>query len=226
VSRFYVAQQEALRAHPGLRIEKFLDIEEPQWREVANQKLDDSAYRLAFQRWESYWKTTVPDSRLCIRGRVRSRLAVGLGAKGVLEVGMRLSHSYGTPVIPASAVKGVLKGALDDGGVKSFLFGSDTSRGFAEFQDAWWIPEPKPPLVLDVVTVHHPDYYGGKGAPSDCDSPNPVQFLSVRGSFLFIADSPNRAWRDYLEAVLKQVLEKRGIGAKTAAGYGRFVFGG
>jgi len=31
---------------------------------------------------------------------------------------------------------------------------------------------------------------------------------------------------DYVEKLLMQTLEKQGVGAKTAAGYGRFVFGG
>ena len=75
------------------------------------------------------------------------------------------------------------------------------------------------------MTVHHPEYYSGEGPPSDCDSPNPVQFVSVRGSFLFVAEGPNREWRDYLDRLLRETLEKEGIGAKTAAGYGRFVFG-
>jgi len=226
VSRFYALPHETRRAHPGLLLDKFLDLDEPEWREVAGRKLDDAVYRLAYQRWESHWRDGAPEGRLVVKGRVRGRLAVGLGAKGVLEVGLRLNHSYGTPVIPGSAVKGVLSGAIEDAELKSFLFGSEESMGFVGFQDAWWVPESKSPLAMDVMTVHHPHYYSGSGAPSDADNPNPVQFLSVRGMFLFVADAPSGAWRGYVEKLLMKTLEQRGIGAKTAAGYGRFVFGG
>jgi CRISPR-associated protein Cmr6 len=226
VSRFYVPPQEARRAHAGLRMDKFMNVDDPEWPDVAGQNLDDAVYRLAYQRWETFWKTDAPEGRVCVNGRVKGRMAVGLGAKGVLEVGLRLSHSYGVPVIPASAVKGALRGALEDAALISFLFGSEDRMGFVGFQDAWWVPESKAPLAVDVMTVHHPEYYSGKGPPSDCDSPNPVQFLSMRGSFLFVADAPNKVWRDYVEKLLVQTLEKQGIGAKTAAGYGRFVFGG
>lgn len=226
MSRFYVSPHEARRAHPGLLLDKYLDLEEPEWREVAGRKLDDGAYRLAYQRWESFWKTGPPEGRLVLKGRVRGRLAVGLGAKGVLEVGLRLNHAYGTPLIPGSAVKGVLSRAVTEKEPKSLLFGSEESMGFVYFQDAWWVPEGRSPLVMDVMTAHHRDYYSGSSAPSDSDNPNPVQFLSVRGTFLFVADCPSEAWRGYVEKLLTKTLEQRGVGAKTAAGYGRFVFGG
>jgi CRISPR-associated protein Cmr6 len=210
-------------------MERHLDLGRPEFGNVVGQRFDDAVYRLAFRRWEAYWTKEAPEGRLCVKGRVRGRMAVGLGAKGVLEVGIRLSQSYGVPVIPASAVKGVLRSALDEEADKDligFLFGSEDEQGFVWFQDAWWVPESRSPLAVDVMTVHHPKYYSGDGPPSDCDSPNPVQFLSVRGTFLFVAEGPNREWRDYLDSLLKQTLEKQGIGAKTAAGYGRFVFGG
>ncbi|MGA9623023.1 MAG: type III-B CRISPR module RAMP protein Cmr6 [Bryobacteraceae bacterium] len=226
MSRFSVSRDAAPKAHPGLRLDKFLDIKEPEWSEVAGQKLDDSAYRLAYARWEEHWKRNPPAGRILQKGRVRGRLVLGLGAKGVLEVGLRLSHSYGTPVIPASAIKGVLHDAVEGEGLRSFLFGGQDSMGFVDFQDAWWVPESRSPLALDVITVHHPRYYTGEAPPLDSDNPTPVHFLSVRGTFLFVADAPDEKWKDFLGKVLAQTLEKRGIGAKTAAGYGRFVFGG
>src|ERR1700680_515711 len=36
-----------------------------------------------------------------------SRLIVGLGSENVLETGIRLHHTYGLPVIPGSALKGL-----------------------------------------------------------------------------------------------------------------------
>jgi len=40
-------------------------------------------------------------------------LAIGLGRKGVIEAGVRLSHSYGVPVIPGGAIKGALSSWVD-----------------------------------------------------------------------------------------------------------------
>ena len=198
MSRFYVSPGAAHNANPGLRLDKFLDIEEPEWKEVAGQKLDDSAYRMAYQRWESYWKTNPPAGRILQKGRVRGRLALGLGAESVLEAGLRLSHSYGTPLITASAIKGVLRDAVEGEVLRSFLFGCQGSMGFVEFQDAWWVPESRSPLALDVITVHHPRYYTGEKPPSDSDNPTPVHFLSVRGTFLFVVDAPDEKWKGWI----------------------------
>ena len=229
VSRVYTSGADAKRGNAGLRLDKYLDVSDPAWGDVAGRRLDDPAYRLAYQRWESYWMGDAP-ARVCVKGRVKGRLAVGLGAKGVLEVGLRLQQVYGTPVIPASAVKGVLRGRLKDKALIAFLFGSEESAGFVRFQDAWWAPDDKSPLAMDVVTPHHQKYYAKQGPPSDCDNPVPVPFLSVRGTFLFVAelvaDAPSPEWKGYVERLLKETLERRGIGGKTAAGYGRFVYGG
>ncbi len=153
---------------------------------------------------------------------------MGLGGESVLEVGIRLNHCYGTPVIPGSAIKGIVRARIEDAALQGFLFGDQNGAGFVMFQDAWWIPENRSPLVLDVITVHHPAYYSGNGPPTDFDNPNPVQFLSVRGSFLFIAEflgnEESGHWKGYLESLLKETLENEGIGGKRAAGYGRLQF--
>jgi CRISPR-associated protein Cmr6 len=164
-----------------------------------------------------------------VKGRVATRLAVGLGDESVLEVGLRLNRSYGVPVIRGSAIKGVLRARIDDPDLAGFLFGSQEDSAFVVFQDAWWIPENRSPLAMDVITVHHPDYYSKIGPPTDFDNPNPVQFLSVRGAFLFVAeflgDDPSGRWKTFLDNLLKDTLEKDGIGGKRSAGYGRFIFG-
>ncbi len=41
--------------------------------------------------------------------RLRGRLIVGLGAKGVLEFGLTLDHVTGLPIIPGSALKGICR---------------------------------------------------------------------------------------------------------------------
>jgi len=43
------------------------------------------------------------------RMRLRSRMMVGLGGKGSLEVGLTLDHVTGLPIIPGSAIKGAVR---------------------------------------------------------------------------------------------------------------------
>jgi CRISPR-associated protein Cmr6 len=231
-SRLQLRPDQLHRAHPGLRLDKFMDIDEPDWKAVTEPRLDDAAYRLAYRRWEQHWSSNA-SSALSIIGRVHGRLAVGLGSESVLEVGIRLSHSYGTPIVPGSAIKGVLRSRMEDERLRDFLFGSQESPAFTDFQDAWWIPDSRSPLSLDVMTVHHPDYYSSRAAvipaPSDLDNPNPVKFLSARGSFLFVvrflAEDPKGQWLGYIRRLLRDTLENEGIGGKRSAGYGRFIFG-
>lgn len=228
-SRLLLRPDQLRRAHPGLRLDKYMDREEPDWKAVTEPRLDDGVYRLAYRRWEKHWRSDTPD-RFCMKGRIGARLATGLGNESVLEVGIRLSHSYGTPVIPGSAIKGVLRARIEDEGLRDFLFGSQESSSSVEFQDAWWVPDSHSPFAVDVMTVHHPKYYGGEGAPTDFDNPNPVAFLSVRGTFLFagrfLRKDPKGTWKAYVQTLLKDTLEKDGVGGKRSAGYGRFLFGG
>ena len=75
-------------------------------------------------------------------------------------------------------------------------FEADTTAGHITFHDAWITPDSlradgTSGLVLDVMTPHHSDYYGREPydrevtPPTEFDSPVPVPFLSVRGSFCF-----------------------------------------
>ena len=165
-------------------------------------------------------------------------MVVGLGAESVLEVSIGLHRTYGVPYIPGSALKGLAAAAahkkLEDpawrkigedgkiGASHKILFGDQESSGYVTFHDALWVPTgDKLPLDLDVMTVHHPDYYQGtERPPADWDNPNPVAFLSAHGTYLLAATGPEE-WADAAMAILKEALEKDGIGAKTAAGYGR-----
>jgi len=226
--------------HRGLFLEKFLP-QKSQGRktepcaqaqaldDLCRARFDSVIYRLAFARWKDSWNGQGETVLRC-EGRVRDRCAIGLGAEGVLENGVRLQHSYGTPLIPGSALKGILRRGLprehrdevrEDGrNVEWYLFGNQSREGEARFHDAWWIPDPAPPLVLDVLTPHHQKYIAKKGPPTEFDSPVPVHFFTVRGRFLFVIEAPNASWTQYLRDLLLHTLRRDGVGGKRSSGYG------
>jgi len=120
-----------------------------------------------------------------------------------------------------------------------FIFGkvcaksdSDNEKekaGFITFHDAWIKPESlSDSLHFDVMTTHHQDYYDGKAAPTDFDSPNPISFLSVSGKFEIIVsckgrkedDEKRKSWEKLTLDILKRAFSEFGIGGKTNSGYG------
>ena len=165
------------------------------------------------------------------------RVAIGLGNKGALEAGLTLSRTWGTPVLPGSALKGIAAKAArtfaaDDawrtaGESYQALFGTTDDCGCVTFHDAWWIAGSTKSgwIAPDVITVHHSAYYTGDGdsPPSDMDAPIPNAFATVHGKFEIVLTGPE-AWRQAALEWLKVGLDRIGIGAKTSAGYGRFRF--
>ncbi|HVK63132.1 MAG TPA: type III-B CRISPR module RAMP protein Cmr6 [Polyangium sp.] len=110
--------------------------------------------------------------------------------------------------------------ATDDGG--------SAQRGGVIFHDALWSPDgPPKPFGLDVLTVHHGSYYRQQTPPNDYESPTPVSFLTVRpGSEFLVAWSVPEGEEELAERVgkyIEEALGAWGIGAKTAAGYGRLT---
>lgn len=232
--------------HAGLWLDKCLtDVEEKgPGRQAHFCELDKISipadYRRFFERWRESVQALEPHTRVA-EATVQGRMAIGLGAESALETAITLHRTYGVPYIPASALKGLTAAAahkhLEDPGWRKagkdteigeshrILFGDQESSGYVTFHDALWIPNgDKLPLDLDVMTVHHPDYYQGKNdcPPADWDSPNPVAFVSARGRYLLALTGPEE-WVDAAMEILKEALEKDGIGAKTAAGYGRLA---
>jgi len=164
-------------------------------------------------------------------------IAIGLGDASPLEVGIRLSHTYGMPLLPASALKGLCRrvarllrhdSKLSDDAIDA-LFGfsreKQAAAGAVVFYDAWYVPSSAggAPFHRDVITVHHPAYYGsGEVAPTDFDDPTPVPFLVIKpgAQFLCVLDAPDHRWADFAQKMLLWGLENLGVGAKTNAGYG------
>lgn len=199
-------------------------------------------YRKAYERWKGLLENQ-PNTAFA-EMKVAGRLIVGLGGENVLEAGLTLHRIYGAPIVPGSALKGLsrhyaqqvlgllqgygeLCGGDHQGEYHKVLFGNTESAGCVDYLDAWYVPDSAPedrPFVRDVITTHHPKYYQERSRwPWDFDDPNPVPFISVRGSFLVAVSGPSREWAEFALRLLQQALEDYGVGGKTSSGYGRFA---
>lgn len=193
-------------------------------------------HRHAYQRWLN--RTIDQDRFQLVIMTLESRLFIGLSGSGMLETGCAIHHSYGTPYIPGSSIKGAVNAfARHRVGMEpkicDQLFGAaaepgpdypDGLSGLITFYDAWWVPDSAPkPLVEEIVTSHHLDYYGKEGEvpASDCDSPIPNHQIAVQGSFLFTLEGPTQLLTLATD-ILQKTLIQQGVGAKTRSGYGFF----
>ncbi len=217
-------------------------------------------YSEAYDRW----KQTLPKGTCTFERQIDGRMIVGLGSENVLETGITLHHTFGMPIIPGSAVKGLAahycnqifgsadesfkkpspeaerayhdylkgKGPKPDDNHHRLLFGNTDDSGCVTFHDAWYVPgSARAPLCLDVMTPHHPRWLDGSAPPTDFDSPTPVPFLSVIGTFCFalswngpeIDPSGAEKWLAFTRNLLQRALADWGIGSKTTNGYGRLV---
>ena len=180
-----------------------------------------------------------------------SPLILHLGRANVLEnVGLYCERTTGIPVIPGTAVKGVLStwacweaNQNEDGSFPDSeswtvqrstfsadharrIFGSDAETGSEHageisFLGAW--PATLPKLALDIVNPHH-DTSG-----RDLNRLTPSVFLSLESGpawdFVFLVRPGVSDAAELLNAAetwLRESLSQVGLGAKTAAGYGRF----
>jgi CRISPR-associated protein Cmr6 len=229
-----------------LCLEKAADLaDQPRRQEYQNVLIEkackwkgEDLYRLAFQQYRARLEQL---GARTAEVRTLDRVIVGLGADNPLETSITLNRLYGVPLIPGSALKGLARSYLrnqvrthlDQAEGPSWeecdrvLFGDTSECGKVVFFDAWWVPDGEPPLSKDVITVHHPGYYnppGGKRLPpTDFDDPNPVSFVSARGSFLVAVKGPDEGWTGFALKLLLQALEDYGVGAKTSSGYGRLI---
>ena len=239
-------------AHPGLLLQRGLTEHEEraeQDKQHEPKKTEHVANICAIQPTDFYerafarWRKATSDARSfrSVTLALESRLFIGLAGGGMLETGCAISHSYGTPYIPGSSVKGVVRShaeerfcmadELEGRAICNELFGAQQDihnpaglAGLISFHDAWWVPKSaKTPLVEEVVTTHHMNYYGddGKEPATDFDSPVPNAQVAAQGEFLFVMAGPS-AWLGLAEEILVGALCTRGIGAKTRAGYGYF----
>jgi len=182
----------------------------------------------------------------CVRLRAEPewRLAVGLGNNAnAHEIGLALHGTYGWPVIPGSALKGLAAAwAASSGGVGADVIRrvlgtprrdvpapaagapDRPARGTVRFLDA--IPAGQPvTVVADVLTPHVKPYYDGAATgrpvpPAEYHNPVPLTFLTVRGAYLADLYGPSSEDVGLAAEWLAKAGDELGAGAKTAAGYG------
>lgn len=209
-------------------------------------------YADAFSRWND----SFPRDNMNVTEELSApgRLIVGLGSENVLETGICLHHTYGVPLIPGSALKGLASHYCHevwgqrfvespeetnrlfrrDECYHSLLFGTTEGGGIITFHDAWITPASlrEGSLRLDVMTPHHVKWQTNEAPPTDFDSPVPVSFLSVAGSFQVRLswcgpiETPQEkalAWTGLVLTLLKEALAEWGAGGKTSSGYGRLA---
>jgi CRISPR-associated protein Cmr6 len=265
----------AVPSHPGLMLARYLlshdekSEEKRRLLEAARsaQTAVQPLYVEAFRRRQE-WLRAIGAKDFTLR--TASRLVIGLGSESTIETGLTLHHTYGAPIIPGSALKGLaahycsqafgeipdqdeLRRRIEvdgDGSGKTrtgvqykTLFGDTDDAGYVVFHDAWLSPESllrdDEGLLLDVMTPHHGDYYGGRSyrggpsagelvSPTDFDDPVPVPFLAVRGSFHLALSCDSRsdvgdAWLGWARDLVTAALRDWGVGGKTSSGYGRLV---
>jgi CRISPR-associated protein Cmr6 len=230
--------------HVGLWLDKYLEEqlegggEKPKAGhfDEAAKKPVPPAYLVFFERWQQALKQAGVVTR---KAQAQGRMAIGLGGESVLETSITLHCTYGVPYIPGSALKGLAARYArirleeqawgQDSEAYKTLFGDTTEASYVTFFDALYIPRSAKrdrPLALDVITVHHPEYYRGERLPpADWDNPTPVPFLSATGSYLVALHGPD-SWVEAAFEILTLALAEEGIGAKTSSGYGRMIVEG
>jgi len=170
--------------------------------------------------------------------RTTSRFVTGLGREHPVENGFTWHHTLGTPYLPGSSIKGVLRNWVahwadaSDKNLVASLFGpegeaTEKSAGDLILFDA--LPTSPVALETEVMTPHYSEYYRANSAqypPADWYSPVPIPFLTVaEGQGFIFGITLRRGSSVDLERVfgwLDQALEILGAGAKTASGYGCF----
>ena len=233
--------------HAGLWFDRFVRSQSREDKEARRDHVAEvakiavpAAYTAFYANWQAALAEPQANGYASTTkyAEVTNRLAVGLGAESVLETSVALHHTYGVPYIPGSALKGLAAAYTrqflheEQWGTKSdaykTLFGTTDQAGYVIFYDALFVSgtgagEGGIPLMPDVITVHHQEYYQGKAAPAEWDSPNPVPFLTATGTYLLALAGPE-AWVKHTFDLLEKALAEMGVGAKTSTGYGRMRF--
>lgn len=175
-----------------------------------------------------------------LHARATTRFVTGLGRAHPVENGFAWHHTLGTPYLPGSSIKGLVRAwaraAAEDPGLIDALLGAGPAQdgdpghvGAVSFLDG--VPTDIAGLEMDVMTPHQGAYYQRGEAPGDWNGPVPIPFLTCSpGMILQIGivaharsqRAPAARTVDTAADWLVAALRELGAGAKTAVGYGRF----
>jgi CRISPR-associated protein Cmr6 len=237
-------------ANPSLYFDKGLDAYDRDWSLAAKKQEFLTSFVKAYEGGNAQEFKERRARRIATLERrgakvipftTHGRLAIGLGLPHPIETGFLFDRLTGSPYLPGSSVKGLLRAAarrVAEGelpGSQAFwkenlvrVFGPEIDpettpkKGQAIFHDAF--PAEWPKLEVDVLTPHYPDYYRNESdPPADWQNPNPVAFLTVAPNVKF--EFPIAAKEEdlgELQKLLGTALDWLGIGAKKSAGYGVF----
>jgi CRISPR-associated protein Cmr6 len=234
-------------AHPAYALSKMVAWHEG-WKRTGDKKAPSAnayAYDMARRELEAKSFHSLAE---CVRARreawilplqraglaqrlvltARSDAIVWLVSPGPLELGLALHHIYGFPILPGSSLKGLARRvARGEGGTAADVrYGNQGTAGPIAILDG--LPCSDWKVQRDVMTPHFGKWYRGeKPFPDDTEDPVPIPFLSIAaGSRFEVAllarDAGAVAILTSVTEDLRQGLDERGLGAKTAAGYGVF----
>jgi len=170
---------------------------------------------------------------ICAVLTTESRFVTGLGRSHPVENGFAWHPTLGTPYLPGSSVKGMVRAWAEQEtdpqpGSEELdrLLGKPDGVGSVCFLDALPIKPVK--LEADVMTPHYAGWSEKDDPPGDWRSPTPIPFLATAAgtSFLFgIIPLRHASAQDLIlvESWIQDALEWAGAGAKTAIGYGRLA---
>lgn len=178
----------------------------------------------------------------------------GMGNNHPTENGFSWHRTLGTPYLPGSAVKGLLRAWLE----AWVLAGEENKQQRENLVHEWFgrnakeqgasdggkageliffdaLPVEQPKVQLDIMTPHMGKWYekgdgriDAESQPGDWHSPVPVSFLVTSDArFLFSIAPRTEAAKAYVKKAmehLKDALAWLGAGAKTASGYGHMSF--
>ncbi len=229
----------------SLKLNKFIKVDYNYNKNKYNFSIKNSgATNIKPNKFEKYYNSikSIYSNSLSILATNNWRLALGIGSTSVYETSITLHHIYGVPYIPAQSIRGSLRSFIivkyfggdedkafeDDGFVK--IFGSNDQQAKVIFFDAF-TKESK--IQLDIMNNHYQEYYNNLEFPTDTQNPNPINFLTLKGSKFEIVIATKESVvlegkkfkGDILDCVkdeIYQSLEVFGIGAKTSVGYGYF----
>ena len=118
-----------------------------------------------------------------------SRFVTGLGRSHPIENGFAWHPTLGTPYLPGSSIKGMVRAwAMQEGGIASrpavnALFGRPASVGGISFLDA--VPVEPVRVEADVMTPHYAAW-SENDPPGDWRSPTPIPFLTMADGARFL----------------------------------------